>query len=176
MQENIEMVRPWYQEFWVWVIIGLPLSVIIGCFFTVIIAFQNADSIVDENANNDPVVINEILKKQKMARAMSLRAAVSISRQSGKVMLTLQHGKAESFKKNSVLAYKPKTLILKLEHPTLKQYDQNIALYKTQRGEYEGQLNLFYSGMRYVSLMPKEETWILKGKMKLFSDTQQTIG
>lgn len=176
MGKTIEIPRPWYQEFWVWVVIGLPLSVIVGCFFTVVIAFQNADAIVDENANNDPVLINQVLKKERLAKDMHLKARVSVSRQNGHVILNLEQKRDINHQETNQLDTTPHTILLKLEHPTIPQYDQSIVLNKDQEGRYHGRFKLFYSGWRYVSVIPNNGQWVLKGKMKLFTDAPQIIG
>lgn len=174
MIKTNEMTYPWYKEFWVWVIIGMPACVILGCIYTVAIAFIYADSIVDEYANNDPIAISKVMEKQRSAKLMGLKANINISRQDGKVSMHLYQASSEKIKilDNDM----PQTIQLKLEHPTLDQYDQEIVLHKTSLGTYQGNLTSFYSGWRYLSIKPSSEKWLIKGKFKLFTDTAQTIG
>ena len=63
----IETVRPWYKHFWLWFIILLPASVVVASIITVIIAFQNADSLVADNYYKDGLAINQVIARDKAA-------------------------------------------------------------------------------------------------------------
>jgi hypothetical protein len=176
MNENMLTPPPWYREFWVWVIIGMPAAVIVGCLITVVIAFVNADEVVDESWNNDPIAIHQQLEKVQKAQIAKLGAHIGISRKNGTVSIQLHQAKMKNSSKNTLSTSDDETLILKLEHPTIRQYDEEIIVHKTSAGDYQGKMTLFFSGRRYVSLSPKKGTWLLKGKIKLFTDTNQLIG
>lgn len=46
---NSEQIKPWYKQFWPWVLICLPLSVVIASFITVYIAVSGqSDMVVDD--------------------------------------------------------------------------------------------------------------------------------
>ena len=48
MQEP-RIVKPWYKQFWPWVIIGLPTSVVIASIVTYFIALDGIDSVVSKD-------------------------------------------------------------------------------------------------------------------------------
>lgn len=165
--------RPWYKEFWAWVVIGLPASVVIGCFFTVNIAFQNADTVVDSDWRKNGLSVEKQIEKENAAKALGLNAEVSISRQTGLISLKLQ-----STLKPEELGDKLtnlKILNLNLEHPTTANFDQKIKLHKTKNGLFKGKLTQFYSGLRYLNLMPLDNAWKLKGEITLFTQQAQLI-
>jgi len=37
------MVKPWYRQFWPWLLIGLPASAVLGCAVTIWLVLQNPD-------------------------------------------------------------------------------------------------------------------------------------
>ncbi len=176
MNKKLVENKPWYKEFWVWVIIGMPAIVIVGCIFTVVIAFTNADTVVDENWNNNVEVISQHLKRERMAERLGLRASIAVSRYSGLVVIKIKRKSLDEPKSKTLLLVKSKQMRLTLEHPTLPQYDQSITLYQTGENEYKGQLEKYYSGWRYLSLSPQNGEWTIKGKIKLFTHHKQTIG
>lgn len=166
-------ITPWYKEFWAWVAILLPASVIIACFFTVRIAFQNADSVVDASWRKNGLSVEKKIEQETAANLLGLEAALSISRKTGAVLLTLSSQlktKAVEKKLNAL-----SELTLSLEHPTQPQYDQKIDLKKTSKGLFKGEIHQFYSGVRYATLASKQGAWQLKSKITLFMKAPQWI-
>ncbi len=176
-QESNKKVEhsPWYKEFWVWVIIGLPASVVIGCLFTVYIAFHYADSVVDDDWSKHGLTINEQIESEMYAKQIGLKASIDISRNTGEILISLNQQPSLKTAKNDIELDNSKILTLRLEHPTMVELDQKIILYKKSAGNYKGEIKQFYSGERYLSLVPQKGLWKLKGKIKLFTNNQQII-
>jgi hypothetical protein len=42
-------VRPWYKEFYVWMVIAGPVSAVLACAVTAVYIFQGPDAVVSEN-------------------------------------------------------------------------------------------------------------------------------
>ena len=42
-------VRPWYREFYVWMVIAGPVSVVLACAVTAVYILQGPDAVVSEN-------------------------------------------------------------------------------------------------------------------------------
>lgn len=158
---------PWYKEKWLWLIISLPLSVIIGCIFTVNIAFKNADTVVNNDLQSRGLTAEGQLEQEVMAKKLGISASLSIERRQGQVVLILTHKQPIEM---------PSELTLHLTHATLAEYDQQITLKKTNENEYTGELQNFYAGKRYLSLLPNKGNWELKGTVELFSSSAQHIG
>jgi len=46
---TIPAMRPWYKEFYVWMVIAGPVSVILACAVTAVYILQGPDAVVSEN-------------------------------------------------------------------------------------------------------------------------------
>lgn len=53
--------RPGWREPYFWLVIGGPLVVVVAAVITVVIAFKNADQVIDQNAYQQ-----ELLKKRHL--------------------------------------------------------------------------------------------------------------
>ena len=45
----MRVVRPWYKEFYVWMVIGGPVSAMLACAVTAVYILQGPDAVVSEN-------------------------------------------------------------------------------------------------------------------------------
>ena len=43
------LVRPWYKEFYVWMVIAGPVSAVLACAVTAVYILQGPDAVVSEN-------------------------------------------------------------------------------------------------------------------------------
>lgn len=43
------VIRPWYKEFYVWMVIAGPVSVVLACAVTAVFILQGPDAVVSEN-------------------------------------------------------------------------------------------------------------------------------
>ena len=141
---------PWYKEKWLWLIISLPLSVVIGCIFTVNIPFKNADTVVNSDLQSRGLTAEGQLEQEVNAKKLGISASLSIERRQGQVVLILSHKHPIDM---------PSELTLSLSHATLPEYDQQLTLKKTNENEYIGELQNFYAGKRYLSLLPDKGNW-----------------
>ena len=46
MMQTGNTVTPWYKQFWPWVLIGLPTSVVIASVVTYFLAINGMDSVI----------------------------------------------------------------------------------------------------------------------------------
>ena len=44
-----DLVRPWYKEFYVWMVIAGPVSAVLACAVTAVYILQGPDAVVSEN-------------------------------------------------------------------------------------------------------------------------------
>ena len=43
------VIRPWYKEFYVWLVIAGPVSAVLACAITAVYILQGPDAVVSEN-------------------------------------------------------------------------------------------------------------------------------
>ncbi len=46
---NPSIERPWFKEFYVWMVISGPVSVVLACAVTAVFIFQGPDAVVSED-------------------------------------------------------------------------------------------------------------------------------
>ena len=44
-----QAIRPWYKEFYVWMVIAGPVSAVLACAVTAVFILQGPDAVVSEN-------------------------------------------------------------------------------------------------------------------------------
>ena len=64
--------RPWWKEPYVWMVIGGPLSAVIGCLVTAVYIFQGPDRLVPDDAFTQAQVLREELRHSDAARQPAL--------------------------------------------------------------------------------------------------------
>jgi uncharacterized protein len=64
--------RPWWKEPYVWMVIGGPLSAVIGCLVTAIYIFQGPDRLKPDDAFSQSTVIREALRQADGPRQPAL--------------------------------------------------------------------------------------------------------
>ena len=47
--DNMPVERPWFKEFYVWMVISGPVSVVLACAVTAVFIFQGPDAVVSED-------------------------------------------------------------------------------------------------------------------------------
>jgi len=161
---STETVRPWYTHFWLWFIILLPASVVVAGIITVIIAFENADSLVADNYYKEGLAINQLIARDKAATQLLLNADLDIDELIGELHVSLTGN----------LSVQPEVLHMAWIHPTSKQRDFSLKLRKTISGQYLGQLEDQISGRWYLEISALEPTpWRLKTEVDV--DKQSRI-
>ena len=77
MQE-IQTVKPWYKQFWPWMIMGLPASVVVASIVTYFIALDGIDSVISKDYYKEGLAINADLTLDKKAETLGLVADVEL--------------------------------------------------------------------------------------------------
>ena len=146
--------RPWYREPWVWLLIALPMSAVIGGIITIVIAVSTSDGLVVDDYYRRGKAINRDLARDRMAAQYRLEAHFDFGADGRRVGLSLR---APDYRP-------PETLMLAVLHPTRKGLDQRVLLVRTQPGRYTGRLDLLAPGNWYVQL--EADDWRLSGKLQ----------
>ena len=157
--------KPWYKQFWPWLIIAFPASAVIAGLTTLYIAIEYQDPLVKDDWYKDGKAINRRVEYDNNALALGIKAEINFDDLTGDISLKISHTD-QSF---SI----PDNLYLELIHPTLAERDQQLILIKTQAHNYHGNLLQTLTGKRHINLSNKpfiqdaseitRKIWRLKG-------------
>lgn len=162
-ETNPEAALPWYRFFWPWFIVILLSTSVIAAITTVVIAFRNQDSIVDDRYYESGNAINQRLAAEANAKRLGIRATLVIDELTGGVHVTLNGG-PEAI---------PEELKLELSHATQATHDAAVMLAKTGPNRFYGELEAPPSGRYYANLRPSiapgeaAEPWRLQREIRL---------
>ena len=152
--------KSWFKQFWPWFIVALPLTAVIASLYTVMIAFENQDSLVKSEYYKEGLAINEQLQEYRLAEELGLSGDISIAPETGQIHLSLASDQ------NAQL---PNTLTLSFIHPVTDTQDFQIALVKTAEGQYQGSLNRALDHRWHLQLTPlatqDQATWKLQSSI-----------
>jgi len=171
-----ESALPWYRFFWPWFIVILLTTSVVAAIVTVVIAFRNQDSLVDDRYYDAGVAINQRLAAEANAERLKIRATLAIDELTGEVRIELA-GDIETL---------PARLSLRLSHATQASRDAVVTLSKIETDRFYGQLESQPSGRYYASLRPSDElveapdgtneAWRLQREIRLPSRVPLTLG
>lgn len=122
--------RPWYKQFWPWVLIGLPGSVVIAGFITLYIASIHSDDLVVDDYYKDGLAINRVLESDARAQALGIEAKLRFSGADETWQVEVQITQAEA---DSVLN-------LSLSHPLEADLDFSVPLLHSEADIYRAYL------------------------------------
>lgn len=163
MNMNVHKPKlPWYREPWVWLIIALPMTAVIGSMFTIYLAVSTADGLVVDDYYERGKAINLDLARDAAGARYRLKASIDIDLRDNRVQLLLESATAEL----------PKTLTFSLLHPTQAGFDQVLTLQHTGDGVYSGSIDEVARGNWYLQL--EADDWRLSGSMQI-PQTQTTV-
>ncbi len=145
-------LEPWYRQFWPWVLILLPASVVVAGLVTVYIAYEGADDMVADEYYKEGLAINRKLEKLQQAQQMGISAALHISGNDIRIDT-----------KGPVTASQ---LALLLSHPLEANRDFSVPLILSTPGIYLGRLPATVSPRWHWSLeLPGADGWRLNGSI-----------
>ena len=145
--------RPWYREPWVWLLIALPLTAVIGGIVTIYLAVSTSDGLVVDDYYERGKAINLDLARDHAAARHRLAARFSIDARDNRIRLVLASS-----------GYRPpEVLRFSLLHPTRAGHDQVVLLEQSASGDYHGVMAEPAEGHWYVQL--EADDWRLWGSM-----------
>ena len=110
--------KPWYRQPWVWLLIALPMSAVIGGMITIYLAVTSSDGLVVDDYYKRGKTINLELARDRAAAHYQLSALFQIDSQGGQITVTL----------DSRDHLQPRHIRLLLLHPTRAGNDQVVLL------------------------------------------------
>jgi len=135
--------RPWFREPWVWLIIALPASAVLGGIVTIWIAVVSDDGLVRDNYYKYGMEINKTLDRDKAAVQYDLVANLTISEAQNNIKI--------SFDANDKFI-RPSAIKLSFLHPTIKGQDQILVFQSDSNGVYAGALPSLINGHWYLQI------------------------
>ncbi|MEZ5542050.1 MAG: FixH family protein [Pseudomonadota bacterium] len=146
--------RRWYQEPWVWLLIALPLTAVVGGMITIYLAVTTSDGLVVDDYYERGKAINQDLARDDAARRYGLSAN-----------LVLYQGNTLRLQLSAINGNWPETVSLSLLHPTRAGHDQAVRLRHTGAGSYQGTIEPPAEGHWYIQL--EADDWRLSGTLQV---------
>jgi hypothetical protein len=162
----VEDDRPWYRQFWPWMLIALPGTAVIGGLITIFLAVSDADGLVKDDYYKEGLAIKKDLDKEARARELGLEARVRLDASKGRLEVVLS-GASEA----TGLPY----LDVQFFHPTRKGNDVLARLPALGDGLFALPLVPPKEANWHVSLTPPEGDWVLKGRIRLPEQSEVLI-
>ena len=136
-------IRPWFREPWVWLIIALPASAVLGGIVTIWIAVESDDGLVQDDYYKYGMEINKTLDRDKAAVQYDLAANLIISEAQNNIQIRLDAN--DNF-------VSPSGIKLSFLHPTIKGQDQIMVFQSDSNGVYAGALPSLIPGNWYLQI------------------------
>ena len=140
---SLNSPRPWFREPWVWLVIALPASAVLGGIVTVWIAVESDDGLVQDDYYKHGLEINRKLDRDKAAIQYDLVADLKISENQNNIQISLDAN--DQF-------ISPSSIKLSFLHPTIKGQDQILVFQSTGMNIYAGLLPSLISGKWYLQI------------------------
>lgn len=128
----------WTKNPMVWMIIFLPLTAVVAGFYTLYIAVESNDGMVDDNYYQHGLAINKKLDLEHIALAKGISGFISLNSDDGNLQVRFSQELPVPFKS---------TVTFKLIHRTLAGHDQKVNL------SYNNETKLYTAKLRPL---PKE--------------------
>lgn len=143
---------PWYRVPFVWMLIALPLSAVVGGFITLALAVKSDDGLVVDDYYRQGKEINLVLERDRAAAARGYEAAVALDPDTALVRVRLRANKAAEL---------PPALKLRFLHATRGGNDQTLELVRTAGGDYQAGVRPLAPGSYHLQLSAQD--WRLVG-------------
>lgn len=153
MNAILDKKTRWWQEPMVWLIIGLPITAVIGGLTTVMIAVENADTKVTQGYVKEGMGVRVVEGPERKAADLGLSATFTAS--PGHLDVALD-GRLDAA---------PPRLTLIVVHPTDSRQDMVVQLESSgAAGHYGANYAAMPAGKRRLELAPMDGSWRLSGQ------------
>jgi hypothetical protein len=146
--------RKWYREPYVWLIIALPLSAVIGGIITAWYAVESNDGLVVDDYYKRGLQINKVLDRDKAALRHELQASLQLIPGASVATIVL-HG-------NDKFSY-PGTISVSFLYSTHGGYDRTEELRRVAANTYQGSMPKLVKGRWYIQI--EAQDWRLLESM-----------
>ena len=164
MKRQNSLIRPWYREPMVWLLIAIPFMAAVMGTITFYLAVVSDDGLVADDYYRRGLAINRSLEKDRVAAINDLRAAVVMEKERGVVEVDLGARSGFQF---------PDQVEITFAHATQSGLDRALTLFRTAADSYRTDLPELSPGRWYVGLHTRD--WRLHGTLSLPGQTKLTI-
>ena len=147
---------PWYRQFWPWVLIALPATVVVASMVTIAIAIHNPGSLVVDNYYKVGLAINTELVRDQQADQFGLEARGLL--EDDTLVLSIAGNPPPL----------PRQITLELIHATRADQDRSVVLTKTGSRQYTAMLPPLPTSRWLLQL--QTDDWRLVGRLKTPSE------
>lgn len=152
--------QPWYREPWPWFLAAGPAIVVVAGIFTAGLAVRSFDGMVADDYYKQGLAVNRELAREARARELSIGARIEFEPGHSHVRVALA-GDA------------PRTLTLRLVHPTIAAEDRVATLKPDSPGVYAGAIAAPTGRSMHVRIEDPERRWSVAGEWKAPVTTMQ---
>ncbi|HBR98709.1 MAG TPA: hypothetical protein DD979_15240 [Gammaproteobacteria bacterium] len=149
--------KPWYRQFWPWLVIFFPATAVVAGLTTVVIAVKSDDGLVEKDYYKKGLLINFSKELDQKASELGLSGFARLDSDSGQIYVLVDDTEAETEAKLD-------TVVARLKHATRADKDQTIALSSSNTREFRGQMDTLSPGRWHV-LIEGAEQWRLRGEI-----------
>lgn len=148
------MVKPWYKQFWPWLLIAIPVFAIVRAVHTVYIMNQQSPDLVVDEYYTEGKAINQNLAKFREAASRNLHGKILLA--GNKAVVT--------FQANAALE---DSLVLDFTHATIAASDFQVAAHRSGESMYVAELPSTLSGKWSLVVHDKATNWKLRADLAL---------
>lgn len=148
--------KPWYKQFWPWLLISIPAATAIAGFATIWLASKDPVALVHDDYYKEGMTINRDLAKDRAAVARKLSTLLEFNTEAQRTVATVSGD------------YEGNEMLLAFIHPVEITLDQSIVLQKQADGIFHGPLPVRIDRW-YLELEGTNDVapWRLKGEIDL---------
>lgn len=156
--------KPWYAQFWPWLLISIPATTVVAGVVTIWLASREPVALVHDDYYKEGLAVNRDLAKYRLARELGLTARLAFDPATGAVQVDLE-GRADA-----------PALKLALVHPVAPQRDLDTTLQRVAAGRYTApltpQIERWYLDLEGVEA---GAAWRLSGEIDLRTSRHATL-
>lgn len=154
MKPTVQKNNRWYRVPFVWMLIALPLTAVVGSFVSLALAIHSDDGLVEDDYYKRGMEINRQLDRDKAAAAHGLESTLDFDDAHHELQVRLNARQAMAW---------PDNITLKLMHATRAGLDKTVLLPRQADGSYRMPLPDFAPGHWNVQIAAQD--WRLTGSL-----------
>lgn len=147
-----EAARPWYRQFWFWLVIAPPVLSMIAGIGLIVISVIHSDSMVVDDYERVGRAMQKYMARDDRAVELGVTARLYVDDTGAQAVL-------------QGLDNTPESLELLLSHPTRAERDVSLELVPDTAGVFRADTDRWAPGRWYVTLTPSDGEWRLVGEL-----------